>query len=426
MPSNAWDNARLHLDDFGTFGALNETPYYRDSVYEDFSAEEYARRRAALRNKMRELGVDCAVVPGGPSHWSFGGGMRWLSGHREWQAQAVFVILPLEGEATLVYGMGGTHLEAVRRETSSALADVRAVRPGAAAAGIAKRIRELGLETGRIALLEVDPFHGDHIAVNQYEELRRLLPESELVLTHGIMHELLVLKSAEELACVRVAGRLCEQAMQAIADRAAPGVTEYQLAAAAAHAIMDGGGEVDFLIIGSTPMSDPAMVFGNPRPSGRRLAEGDILNMELAAGYRGYTAQVGSPICLGRPPDAVRRFWEDIVVPGYELMVDTIGPGAHVSAIRDAGDFFRRQGVQSRPIHAHGIDLVSTSPHVLADRVVSEPFDEVLAPGMVTMVEPNPITADGLFGIFLGHTFIITDEGRERVDDWPLEMVVVG
>jgi methionine aminopeptidase len=29
------------------------------------------------------------------------------------------------------------------------------------------------------------------------------------------------------------------------------------------------------------------------------LKKGDIINMELAAGYRGYTAQVGSPICVG-------------------------------------------------------------------------------------------------------------------------------
>jgi len=55
-------------------------------------------------------------------------------------------------------------------------------------------------------------------------------------------------------------------------------------------AILEGGGDIDFLIIGSTPMADPAMVFGNPRPSGRVLAKGDIINMELAAGYRGYTA----------------------------------------------------------------------------------------------------------------------------------------
>ncbi len=50
--------------------------------------------------------------------------------------------------------------------------------------------------------------------------------------------------------------------------------------------------------------------------------------------------------------------------------------------------------------------------------------DKVFKPGMVTMAEPNPITADGMFGIFLGHTFIVTETGHECVDDVPLEIAV--
>ncbi len=43
---------------------------------------------------------------------------------------------------------------------------------------------------------------------------------------------------------------------------------------------------------------------------------------------------------------------------------------------------------------------------------------------MVIMAEPNPITPDGLFGIFLGHTFIVTETGHEAVDNFPLEIAV--
>ena len=35
-----------------------------------------------------------------------------------------------------------------------------------------------------------------------------------------------------------------------------------------------------------------------------------------------------------------------------------------------------------------------------------------------------PITADGMFGIFLGHTFIVTKDGYECVDNFPLEIAV--
>src|SRR5207302_5498997 len=113
--------------------------------------------------------------------------------------------------------------------------------------------------------------------------------------------ELLSIHSAEELDCVRTAGKLCRDAMDAMVARARPGVKEYELRAAAGAAILEGGGDIDFLIIGSTPMANPAMIFGNPRPSCRVLKKGGIINMEPAADYRGYTAQVGSPICVGEP-----------------------------------------------------------------------------------------------------------------------------
>jgi Xaa-Pro dipeptidase len=420
-----WKELRTRLDQNQPFNTMRGTPYYQDAVYEQFSKGEYARRYAAIRAKMRAEKIDCAIVPGGPSHWSFGGGMLWLTGHWEWHALCCYVVVPLEGEPTLVYSMGGTHCEAVRRETTGAIADVRNSRGGRYAEVMAERIKQLGLERGRIGLLEIDPRHNDYMPVNQFNTLRQMLPDAEIVFTHGWMHELLSIHSDEELDCVRIAGKLCDDAMKAMAARAKPGVTEYELRAAAGAAILEGGGDIDFLIIGSTSMANPAMVFGNPRPSARKLQKGDIINMELAAGYRGYTAQIGSPICLGPPPDMVKRFWEDITLPGYLRMVEEIKPGNAVETIREAGKFFRAKGVQSRPIHAHGIDIITDGPHVFCEHVDAEPFERTFNPGMVFMAEPNPITADGNFGIFLGHTFIVTPTGHEIVDKWPLELISV-
>lgn len=420
-----WEELRTRLDHGPSFNAMRGTPYYREAVYDQFSPQEYERRRAALRTKMQELGLDAVIAAGGPSHWSFGGGMLWLSGHWEWHALANYVVFPREGEPTLIYSMGGTHCEAVRRETANALSDVRSSRGGKFGEVMAERLRELGLERGRIGLMEIDPRHGDYMPVNQYNALREKLPEAELVFTKGVMHELLSVHSEEELDCVRHAGKLCTNAMQAIAERARPGVTEYQLRAAAGAAILEGNGDIDFLIIGSTPMADPAQVFGNPRPSSRRLEAGDIILMELAAGYRGYSAQIGQPICLGEPPAHVRRFWDEIAEPGYRRMIEAIAPGRPVDDLRLAGQFFRQNGMQSRPIHVHGIDFVSDGPHVFADHIHVEPFEEVMKPGMVLMPEPNPITADGTLGMFVGHTFIVTETGRECVDDWPIELTVV-
>ena len=166
-----------------------------------------------------------AICPGGPSHWSFGGGMLWLSGHWEWHALAAYVVFPLRGRADArSTRMGGTHIEATRRATAAALSDVRSSRNGRYGEVMVERIKELGLERGRIGLLEIDSRHKDYLPVNQYNDLRRACPRRSSSSPSGIMHELLSVHSEEELDCIRHAGKLCTNAMQAIADRARPGV----------------------------------------------------------------------------------------------------------------------------------------------------------------------------------------------------------
>ena len=217
-----WETVRGKLDQSLPFANMRGTPYYRDAVYEQFSPTEYARRYAALRTKMAAQKLDAMIVPGGPSHWSFGAGMTWLTGHWEWHALACYVLVPLEGEPTMVYSMGGTHAEAVRRQVEVAVKDVRHSRNGRYAEVMVERLRELKLERGRIGLMEIDPRHGDYMPVNQYNVLRESLPDAEIVFTKGFLHDLLVIHSEEELDCVRQAGVLCERAMEAIVARAKP------------------------------------------------------------------------------------------------------------------------------------------------------------------------------------------------------------
>jgi methionyl aminopeptidase len=262
----------------------------------------------------------------------------------------------------------------------------------------------------------------DYMPINQYRALERGLPEAELVLIDDVFHDLFLTKSAEELECVRKAGALCVDAFDALAHRATPGTTEQELRAAAATAIHEGGGDVDFLIIASTSTRDPHLIFGSPRPSKRVLQNGDIVLDELAAGYRGYTAQIGMPIFVGEPEASAREFFEKITLPGFLKMAEEIQPGKSMEDVRQAGAFFRKHGYQSRPILLHGIDLVTAPPHVFVD----EAEEGVMRPNQVVMLEPNPVRADGNLGMFFGHTFIITETGNEMVTERRLEMVTGG
>jgi Xaa-Pro dipeptidase len=418
MPSFDFAAVSSALDDSRNFASVVNTGWHHDAVYEQFSDDEYRRRYAAVAAAMDSLGLDALVVGGGPSHWSSGGGMLWLTGHFEWHAMACYLFVPRSGDPALVYSMGGSHIETVRRQ--SWVTDVRPSRMGAFGEVLVEIAREKGLNRARIGHTPIDARFMDYMPVNQHRTITEGLPEAEFVLIDDIFHELLRIKSDEELECVRTAGALCVDAFEAMVDRARPGATEEDLRAAAARAIYEGGGDVDFLIIASTPSADPHLIFGSPRPSKRVLEEGDLVLDELAAGYRGYTAQIGLPVFVGEPEASVRRFFEDITLPGFLRMAEEIGPGKSMEDVRAAGSFFRERNQQSRPILLHGIDLVTSAPHVF----VGEAEEGVMEPGQVVMLEPNPIRPDGNLGMFFGHTFIITDTGNEMVTQRPLEMVV--
>ncbi|MBI3740111.1 MAG: aminopeptidase P family protein, partial [Chloroflexi bacterium] len=284
---------------------------------------------------------------------------------------------------------------------------------------------ELGLDKAKIGITAVDPQYMDYMPVNQYRALREKLPNATLERVGDFFHEFVYIKSAEEQGYVCRAGELCVRAIEAMTEAARPGATEYELKAAAGFAIMDGGGEIDFLIIGSSPMDKPGLIFGNPRPSQRKLQKGDIILNELAAGFNGYSAQIGVPITVGKPTDKVRKMFDEVVLPSYQLMAEQLKPGKTLREVWEASRFIRKKGYQSRPGHLHGMDFVTHAPHIGADAPSGDEIEMVLKPGMELMLEPNPITPDGRLGIFFGHTVLINDSGHRRVtDSLPLKMMV--
>ncbi|MDA1001011.1 MAG: M24 family metallopeptidase [bacterium] len=412
----------LHLGE--NFHHLEDAPWYGDSVYPSFSETEYRRRHGALREAMRAQGLDCLIVPGSMNNASMGYGMVWLTGHLDARALAQYVVFPLEGEPTLLCSMGGAHIWATRKAVC--VKNVRAA-SGNFGNAMAECILGLDLARGRIGLASANSEGraNEYLPANYYLDLRKQLPEAELLFIPEILHPLMMIKSEEERAYVRKAGALCDRAIEAIAGRAAPGVAEYQLAASAAFAIQDGGGYVHLNIIGSTAMQAPALPFGNPRPSGRTLRQGDVVLNELAAGYFGYTAQIGAPICLGSPSDAMRRLHEEVAIPVFERIEACLHPGGTVEEVQEAGQFILEKGYTSRPTLIHGIDIVTCSPLVEVAHIRAKEADRIFRPGMVIMSEPNPITPDGRLGSFIGRTYIITENGHERVTNCPLELISI-
>ena len=423
MPS--FESAKSSLDSSASFADFPGSPYYQDAIYPKFSEKEYKRRYALLRDYLKKNNLDAVIVGGGPNHWSACYGMGWLTNHtKEWHGLSNYLIVTQnpDDEPTLVYSQGGSHIEATRRAVS--IKDVRPSKNGKFYLVLAERLVELKLEAGRIGLSYIDPRFSDYLPVNQFNGLKEKLPRAEFVFLPDIFHELWCIKSNEEIQVMRRAGEICDLALEAIKNNAKPGVKEYELRAEVAYVIHKHDADFNFIIIGSTPMDNPAQFFGNPRPSGRILKEGDLVLNELAVQYMGLQVQIGSPVCVGKPTERVERFWNEIVKPGYEYLEKALKPGLTLDDLSKMGEWYRKHGSQSRPILLHGLGVSSERPDCSVDKVVAEPYERTLKPGMTVMLEPNPITLEGDLGMFVGRSYVITQSGYEALTKAPIELLV--
>jgi Xaa-Pro aminopeptidase len=422
--ANDWNDIRYKLDDSKHFDAICNSPWYTDAVYEKFSAAEYERRHAAARRIMERDGYDAIVFTGSPNIYSHGAGVTWASGLFDLRGMCQYLVLPRAGEPTLVYPHPGCHIEAARKMVS--IKDVRGSEHGHYGKVVAERLIELGLQNGRIAIAAADRTGPEFMGMNAYNELRRYLPQAMFMFLPLLLHELAHRKSPEELRAMRKAGDLAIKALEAVAAVARPGVRDYQLEAAATHAVMNGGGRVHLLMLASTSMNDPRLIFPNPNPSARVLKEGDIILCELAMSYMGYSAKIGHPVSVGAPTNQYRDFFRNVVIGGFKAIRDELKPGAPLEKVREvAARAFRDRGAQSRPICMHGLDLITSVPFVSVDEVKGQAYDMVMQPGATYSIEITPVNLDGTFGIFFSRSFAITGTGRMELTPYPLEDIIV-
>jgi Xaa-Pro aminopeptidase len=421
---NDWNKVRRDLDKSDNFEAISNSPWYTDAVYEKFSDAEFARRHESARKLMARDGLDALILTGGPDIYSHGSGVTWGSGLIDDRGMCQYMVLPLKGEPTLIYPHYGCHIEAARKQVS--VRDVRSGQHGKYGKAVAERLTELGLQKGRIGITAANRTGPEYMGVQAYEDLRKLLPQATFVFCPTLLHELTYRKGPEELKAMAKAGQLAIKALEAVKAAAKPGVREYQLAGAVANAVLGAGGRYHLLMIGSTSMHDPKLIFPNPNPSGRVLKEGDIILSELAMSYMGYSAKIGHPVSVGRPTEKYQAFFKDVVVAGFKEIRALLKPGTTLEDVRKVGaQAFRKRGAQSRPTIMHGLDLITSVPFIRADRVRTEPYDATMQPGMTYNIEITPVDKEGVFGIFYSRSFAITQSGHDDLTPYPVDEILV-
>lgn len=130
------------------------------------------------------------------------------------------------------------------------------------------------------------------------EGLKNAYPNAEIVKADDIMVELRSIKSDNEIACLREAGRITKIATDEVIKRIRPGMTELELVGIAQNTIYANGAEYEGL-----PMycfSQKSTKHAISRSSYKKIEMGDIVQLNLSAKICGYSPSIGMPISMGK------------------------------------------------------------------------------------------------------------------------------
>jgi methionyl aminopeptidase len=170
------------------------------------------------------------------------------------------------------------------------------------------------------------------------------------------------LKSDEEIAIMREAGRINALALAATRELLRPGVTTVELDAAAAEVIRKHNAKPAFLgVMGAYPY--PATITASINdelvhgiPGKRKLKEGDIISVDCGAIFEGFVGDSAYTAGVGEISEAARRLIE-ITEESLRVGIDMLRSGNRVGDVGAAiQEFVEGQGYHlTREYTGHGV-----------------------------------------------------------------------
>jgi Xaa-Pro aminopeptidase len=377
-----------------------------ETGFAGFSAAELDRRRRALEQVMAEAGVASAVLYGANRS---GSAVSWLTG---WPVTREAHVLVTPGEPDVLLVSFYNHVPEARRRAASADVRFAGDEPAATLVGL---LRERGLAGRPVGL--VGPLPWDQHAV-----LADAGPVVDLSRAHTGLR---MRKSAEEVAALRQAAALTDAAARALVDEQLVGCSEHELTARVESAYVARGGLHHIHYLGITPMAGPDRAVPAQWPRDRRVEHGDLLTFELSAAVAPeYSGQLLRTVAIGAPPSAQVRRLHDVAEAAFAAITARLRPGVHAEELVAAADVIEEAGFTTVDDLVHGFGG-GYLPPVLGSRsrAIRPTPDVTLAAGMTVVVQPNVATPDLRLGVQTGELLLVTEDGAQRLHDFPPGLV---
>jgi Xaa-Pro aminopeptidase len=399
----------------------NRFPYPR------FSRAEYERRYRNIRNMMREHRLECLLIIGGSAAYGrLWFNFRYVTNMMGKAEMANYCFFPREGDPCLVVRPG--HSLAGGMLSRTAVREVIIGEPSVLG-GIVKAIQERGYDKGRVGIVEYDPFTS--IPKNHWEFFTSKLPDAEFVFVTKEFIALRLLKSQEEIDALEKSAELGDATILAMAERVKPGMSEGELFGIAHEAALKAGGEMGMIQLGSAPMEEPDANDQRPRPVSRVIGPRDFINNEIGIFYNGYESQTGKPIVTGTPTKWVEEMFE-VALEAYKRIEPTLRPGKSSADSLVAAKFVLDRGYEYYGGFLQGMLGANPrhEPQIGFDRVQSseDPFlfasdgNLTYKPGLMFTLQVHLIDKPHTRSLFLGDSYVITENGARCLNKVPPQM----
>ncbi len=357
-------------------------------------------RLEKLISLMNQHDLDGVVLNPGPS-------LTYLSGlHFHLMERPTVLLISKTGQAVIV--LPELEKGKLTGEATEFLPVTYGDDPATWAAAFDKAATALALSDGRIG---VEP---TRLRFMELQYLQDAFPKVDFVDGSAALAALRLYKDADEVAKMRKAAQIAQDALLATLKTIRPGMTEKAIASELVVQLFRAG-------------SDPEMPFApivalgensaNPHavPTERELRPGDLLLVDWGASFEGYFSDITRTFTYGEVDPELRQIGE-VVLAANRAGREAGGAGIDAGAVdRAARSVISAAGYGPAFIHrtGHGLGMEAhEAPYIFAEN------DLILEPGMTFTVEPG-IYLPGKGGVRIEDDVVVSQDGLVSLTDMP-------
>jgi len=299
--------------------------------------ELFQSRLNVVREEMAKLDLDALVIYG--DNYSFGD-LCYLTNYFP-KVRGGIAVVPRDGAMSMLLNIGSRDVPFAK--TLTWVDDVRA--SNLVGADGAKLLKEKGFAKATIGLVD----SGQGLPLPQLEEMKAALPNVNWQDCAPMLQPLRLLKTAQELAAMREAGRLLQEICAGTGSFIKPGRKEYEIVADIDRLARDKGAEDIRILAGEKRLNPPS--FKQAAILGGHWA------IYLAVQHERYWAEAGRTFILSgdaKLKNAYHKAQEIVAAMAKQLKPNGTVAAIDETARRELGEFY---GMASMYGLANGIGL---------------------------------------------------------------------